>query len=90
MKIFTYVIAIILILFGLSFALLNANAVKLDYYFGSVDISLSLLLILTVGLGILIGLMFSLAPLLKLKRKNYQLRSRIKQLENEILADKST
>ena len=88
MRIITYIVAIILILFGLTFALLNATAVKLNYYVGTTEISLSLLLILTVGLGILIGFIVSLGPVLKLKRKNYQLRTRVKQLEQEVVSVK--
>ncbi len=85
MRIFTYLIAIILIIFGLSFALLNASPVTLNYYIGSKSISLSLLLVLTVGLGILIGFIFSLAPILRLKKKNYHLKNRVKQLEQEVV-----
>lgn len=85
MRIISYIIAIILILFGLSFALLNARPVNLNYYIGSVDISLSLLLILTVGLGILIGLIVCIGPILKLKTKNHQLKTRVRQLEQEIV-----
>jgi putative membrane protein len=84
MRIFSYLIAIILILFGLSFAFLNASAVKLNYYVGSFSISLSLLLILTVGLGILIGFIVSLVPIIKLKKKNYHLKNRVKELERQV------
>lgn len=86
MRIISYIIAIILILFGLSFALLNASPVKLNYYVGSIDISLSLLLVLTVGLGILIGFIVALGRILKLKNKNYQLKSRLKQVEHELVS----
>lgn len=85
MRIFTYFIAIILIILGLSFALLNASPVKLNYYIGTASISLSLLLVLTVGLGILIGFIVSIGSLLKQKKKNYHLKSRIKQLESQIV-----
>lgn len=85
MRIFSYLIAIVLILFGLTFALLNASPVKLNYYLGTATLSLSLLLIITVGLGILIGFIFSLIPILKLKKKNYHLKNRVKQLEQNIV-----
>jgi putative membrane protein len=88
MKIFSYIVAIILIFLGISFSLINAKPVELNYYIGTVQISLSLLLILTVGLGILIGFIVSLAPMLRLKRKNHQLKNRIRQLEHNIVATK--
>lgn len=83
MRIFSYLLAIILILFGLSFALLNATPVKLNYYLGSVSLSLSLLLILTVGVGIILGFIFSLGPLFRLRRKNHHLRNRVRELEQQ-------
>jgi lipopolysaccharide assembly protein A len=86
MRIISFIIAIILILIGLSFALLNAAPVNLNYYVGTVTLSLSLLLILTLGVGIIIGLLALLAPIFKLKRRNHRLSVRVRQLEQEILA----
>jgi putative membrane protein len=86
MRIISFIIAIILIVFGLTFALLNAKPVELNYYIGTAEISLSLLLVLTVGLGIIIGFIFTLGSIIKLKQKNYHLKSRVKQLEQEIVS----
>jgi lipopolysaccharide assembly protein A len=84
MKIISYIVIIILIILGLTFALLNAQSVTLNYYLGSLNISLSLLLVITIGLGILMGLILALFPILKLKTGNYHLKSHIKQLERAI------
>ncbi|MBA2655088.1 MAG: LapA family protein [Gammaproteobacteria bacterium] len=88
MRILSYIVAIILVIFGLTFALLNASPVQLNYYIGTTSLSLSLLLILTVGLGIVIGLIACIGPILKQKRKNYHLRQRVKQLEQQIVIDR--
>jgi lipopolysaccharide assembly protein A len=85
MRIISSIIAVILIILGLSFALLNANPVVLNYYVGNIRISLSLLLVLAVGLGILIGFSISIGSILKLKRKNHLYKNRVKQLEQEII-----
>lgn len=85
MRIISYIIAIILVIFGLTFALLNASPVTLNYYIGTTHISLSLLLVITIGIGILIGLLASLGPILKLKRTNYRLKSRLRKLEQEVI-----
>lgn len=90
MRFFSYIIAILLILFGLSFAILNASPVKLNYYLGTTTIALSLLLVLTVGVGILIGFIVSLGKFFKLKRKIHHLRHRVRDLEAEILSVKVT
>lgn len=79
MRIFSYIILLIIIILGVTFAVLNAELVKLNYYFGSIEISLSLLLVLSLGIGVIIGLLLALKSILKLKRKNYQLRKESKQ-----------
>ena len=81
MRIFSYIILLIIIVLGLTFAILNAELVSLNYYFGTRQISLSLLMVLCLGVGVLLGLLAALFPILRLKRKNYYLKSQIKQLE---------
>lgn len=84
MKIISFIIIFILVIFGISFALLNASVVTLNYYFGSIKMSLSLLLVFTLGLGVLIAFLIALWSILKNKNQNRRLKNRIKQLELEI------
>ena len=84
MKIFSTIIVLFIILLGLSFAILNSSPVTLNYYFGTKDISLSLLLASTLGFGALLGLILFFPTFLKLKRKHFKLKSRIKQVEREV------
>lgn len=88
MRIFSYIVAIILIFLGITFSILNATPVALNYYVGTTHISLSLLLVLTLGAGILIGFVVSLPPLLRAKRKIYRLKNRVKQVEQELVTTK--
>lgn len=71
-------------LFGITFATLNANPVVFNYYFNSKQISLALLLVAALGIGILLGFIFMLFTLIKLKKDNYQLKSRLKVVEKEL------
>jgi putative membrane protein len=71
-------------LLGLTFASLNPNPVKLDYYFGSRQIALSLALVLSFGAGIFLGLFVSMFSLLKAKRDNRSTKSRLKIVEKEV------
>lgn len=74
MRIFSILILSLIALFGISFAILNAHPVSVHYYIGARDVPLSLLLFLSLLLGILIGL-FSLYPrIFKLKLENRRLR----------------
>ena len=83
MRIISYIILLIIILAGITFAILNAELVTLNYYFGAGKISLSLLMVLCLGIGVLLGLLTALWPILRLKRKNYRLKSQLKQLEKD-------
>ena len=47
MKIFSYIFIVLLVILGITFALLNANQVNIDYYIGTIKSPLSLLLILS-------------------------------------------
>lgn len=74
MRIFSILILSLVALLGISFAILNAHPVSVHYYIGARDVPLSLLLFLSLVLGILIGL-FSLYPrIFKLKLENRRLR----------------
>ncbi len=84
MKIIRYTVLFIIIAIGISFAILNSKAVPLNYYFGAKEISLALLLALTLSAGALIGWLLSLPSKLRLRLNNRSMKSRIKQAEQEI------
>jgi len=69
---------------GLIFAILNSGQVAFNYYIGTKLISLSLLLVLTLGIGIIIGFVFTLISVIKQKKENYKLKSHIKDIEKEL------
>ncbi len=83
MRIISYIVLVIIIILGVTFALLNAEPVALNYYVGTRQISLSLLLVLFLGVGVVFGLIVAIVPILRLKRKNRQLKQQIKQLQKE-------
>ena len=84
MRIFSYLILLIIMLFGLTFAALNSTPVVFNYYLGTKTLALSLLLVLAFGTGIFLGLLVSLFSLLKSKRDNLRLRARLKTSEKEV------
>lgn len=59
---------------GISFAVLNAQSVTFNYYLGTHELPLSLLLIAILVFGICIGLIASWPSLLRLKFENRRLR----------------
>ena len=57
----------VIALLGLSFAILNANPVMVDYYIGAREIPLSFLLVVVFILGIFLGFLSSIPTYLRLK-----------------------
>ncbi len=84
MRIVTYVLALIIVLLGITFAGLNAEPVTLNYYIGNVKLPLSLLLVLTLIIGCVLSLIISLIFYIKLKNDNRRLRQRLKVVEAEL------
>lgn len=84
MRIITTLLIILLVLLGLTFAGLNAEPVSINYYIGTNKIPLSLLLILTLICGCLLGLLANLLLCIRLKSANVLLRHRLKLLEEEV------
>ena len=74
-RIFSYVFLLCVLLLGVSFAVLNAESVNVDFYLGKRTIPLSLLLVYTLGIGIFLGLLTPLISLLKLKKENHALKN---------------
>ncbi len=65
---------LIVIVFGLSFAVENAHNVQFNYYVGSLELPLSLLLVFAVLAGGAVGVFASMFVFMHLKREIRQLR----------------
>lgn len=84
MRIFSVLFAVLILLFGISFAVLNANAVSINYYVGSAQLALSLLLAIVLIIGVFIGLISSVFLCLKTKKKQHQLSKQLHNAQKEI------
>ena len=73
-----------IVLFGLAFHLKNNQLIELNYYVGAINLPLSLLAVLVLCLGALLGVLASLPVIIKLKRQNMKLDKQIKNSEKEI------
>ncbi|MBS1269419.1 MAG: Lipopolysaccharide assembly protein A [Gammaproteobacteria bacterium] len=85
MKLFIYLLlALVALLFGISFALKNPQSVAVAYYFGlEWSGSLSWLLVIALAVGALLGVLFTLGWVIKAKRQAGHLRREASQLESE-------
>ncbi len=83
-RIISYIFLLIIIILAITFAALNASPIRLNYYLGTTQISLSLLLVYVLGLGILLGLLTTIFPFLKLKQELRVLKRRLKKGAQEV------
>lgn len=84
MRILSYLLIFFVALLGVSFALLNHDAVSFHYYLGERTLPLSFLLVISLSIGGLLGLFVGFWLLVKLKIKNYRLQQQLKLIEKEV------
>lgn len=84
MRIISYIFLLLIIVTGITFAILNSQTVNINYYIGQKVMPLSLLLAAVFGGGCILGIVVGVWLYLKSKLKNYRLRQRLKLAEREI------
>jgi len=85
MKVFlNLLLALVVLIFGISFALKNNESVDISWYFGlEWSGSLSWLLVMTLIVGALLGVLFTIGWVIKAKRQAAHARRESAQLERE-------
>lgn len=73
-----------ILLFGLAFHLKNNQQIELNYYLGTIELSLSLLIVLTLCLGSVLGIVASLPLVIRLKRQQLKLNRQVQNTKKEI------
>ncbi len=84
LRIFYLLLFLLLVVIGIAFAVLNAEAVEFNYYFSSRQVPLSLILVLAMFSGAVLGVLASLGLIIRLKREALQLRRNAELAEKEI------
>lgn len=79
-----FVISVLAVALGLSFAVINADDVQLKYYFGTLTAPLSLVVVTALAVGALLGVLASLGMVLGQKRQMAKLRRAMKLTEKEV------
>jgi lipopolysaccharide assembly protein A len=83
-KIFSYIIVLLIIVLGITFAILNAPPVTVHYYVGVKQMPLSLLLVISFGAGLLISFLVMMLAVIRLKTERRRLRKKLRIAEKEI------
>ena len=83
-RVIIFTLLLLVALLGLSFALMNAEPVTLNYYFGKLQAPLSLVLVIALAFGAVMGVLASMWVVITQKRELAKLRKAAKITEKEI------
>jgi len=83
-RIVIFALLLLVTLLGLSFALMNAESVQLNYYFGAQQAPLSLVVVLAIIIGAGLGVLASLGIVVGQKRELAKLRKSTKIAREEV------
>ena len=83
-RIVTFALLLLVSLLGLTFALMNAEMVRLDYYLGSLQAPLSLVVVIALIVGAGLGVLASMGIVFAQKRELAKLRKSAKIAEEEV------
>jgi len=78
-----FLFLVVLVVLGLSFAVLNDQLVSLNYYFGYREIPLSMIVVLSLAAGAVIGVLVSAGLILRMKAQTRQLRRKLRNAEKD-------
>ncbi len=84
MKVVQWVLIVLIFVVALAFAVINADDVPLNYYLGTSQVPLSLVLVFTFALGAALGVLAALGKMLFLKREISRLRRAARSREQEL------
>ena len=84
LRLLGFVLLLALVLLGLSFAVLNAGAVEIHYYLGTLEVPLSLALVTMLAAGVVLGLLAGMGVLLVQKRRIHLLEKQVANTTTEI------
>lgn len=83
LKLVKFVLAVLFLILGAAFAVLNDQPVELDLYFFLASLPLSLVLLLSMGIGIVLGAIVSTFYFMRLRKENADLRRQTNMARRE-------
>lgn len=84
MRFFKLLFILLVMLVGAAFAVMNAEHVHLNYYFGSAELPLSVILVAAICVGAVLGILAALVGFAGLKRENATLRRQVRIASQEV------
>ena len=84
MRLIRLILFLLVMLAGVALAVMNADLVNLNYYFGSRELPLSVLLVAAVFVGAILGMVAGLGGMMRVKRENADLRKQARLASEEV------
>ena len=84
MRIVISIFYLVLILIGVSFAVLNATSVQINFYFTTVKMPISVLITLMFGVGMVLGFVMFIFKYWRLKAEHRKIKNQLRLTEKEI------
>jgi len=84
MRIIMTVFYLLLIVLGVTFAALNAKSAHINLYLTTLTMPVSVLMILMLGIGILLGFFLFMGRYVRLKAECHKIKGQLKLTEKEI------
>jgi len=83
-RIIYFFLFLLLVIVGIAFAVLNAELVDLNYYFGTKQIALSLILVVAMMIGAVLGVIASTGLFVRRRRDTIKLKKAVALAEKEV------
>lgn len=83
-RIINLVLILVVTLVTVTFTLLNSQPVKINYYFGSYEIDLLVVIVMALVIGAVLGITAALGKLFSLKQEMSRKDKKIKVTEKEL------
>jgi len=84
MRIIKLFFLMIVVMLGVVFTVLNADPVQFNYYFGSLELPLSLVMTGALGVGVLLGIVSCMGLMFGMKRENLSLKRKSQLASQEV------
>lgn len=84
MRFIKLLLVLAVMILGAAFTLMNADTVVVNYYFGSRELPLSVVMVGVLCAGVLLGVLGTLGRLFGLKRENAELRRQARIASQEV------
>lgn len=84
MVLIKWILALVFLVLGVAFAIINDQPVAIDLYFYMPELPISLVLLLAVGVGMVLGAIAMSFYFMRIKKENASLKRQSRLVEQEV------